>query len=169
MEQMFFLIMQEELVRLGKARKPQKTIYARLLARAAHALAEVLFVSRRKWVDLIVDLTLQCELADFRDRINPSQKICGLNPILLLPLGNLVLSSVTCDLVVSLFLSLSLFMLVTFLVVASYAGHNDIFRGKKWLHYGHCKWWDKSTASSCKLCLLLWRKFFPSAWRPVFL
>ncbi|XP_009613681.1 O-fucosyltransferase 15 [Nicotiana tomentosiformis] len=34
------LFIREELVRLGKARKPQKTIYARLLARAAHALAE---------------------------------------------------------------------------------------------------------------------------------
>ncbi|KAK4347618.1 hypothetical protein RND71_033957 [Anisodus tanguticus] len=34
------LSIREELVRLGKGRKPQKTIYARLLAKAAHALAE---------------------------------------------------------------------------------------------------------------------------------
>ncbi|PHT90817.1 hypothetical protein T459_05930 [Capsicum annuum] len=34
------LSVREELVKLGKLRKPQKTIYARLLAKAAHALAE---------------------------------------------------------------------------------------------------------------------------------
>ncbi|KAJ8549775.1 hypothetical protein K7X08_033482 [Anisodus acutangulus] len=34
------LSIREELVRLGKGRKPQKTIYARLLAKAAHAFAE---------------------------------------------------------------------------------------------------------------------------------
>lgn len=32
--------MQEELAKLGKGKRPQKTIYARLLAKAAHALAE---------------------------------------------------------------------------------------------------------------------------------
>lgn len=34
------LSIREELEKLGKVKKPQKTIYARLLAKAAHALAE---------------------------------------------------------------------------------------------------------------------------------
>jgi len=40
------LWLQEELKNLGKVKKPQKTIYARLLAKAAHALAEVSFIKR---------------------------------------------------------------------------------------------------------------------------
>ncbi|KAF5940125.1 hypothetical protein HYC85_021292 [Camellia sinensis] len=36
----FWKWLQEELEKLGKVKKPQKTIYARLLAKAAHALAE---------------------------------------------------------------------------------------------------------------------------------
>lgn len=33
--------LQEELIKLGKVKRPQKTIYAKLLAKAVHALAEV--------------------------------------------------------------------------------------------------------------------------------
>lgn len=46
--------MQEELQKLGRGKKPQKTIYARLLAKAAHALAEVCSLSLVKELLVVI-------------------------------------------------------------------------------------------------------------------
>ena len=113
--------LQEELRKLGRGKRPQKTIYARLLAKAAHALAEV-SLHCEVWFGCIQSFWLLFVAIiwcwTLRDKTNLSPKTCGWNPIFVLLHGDLALSNVSGNLVVNS-LSLSLSLLHTHTHIAS--------------------------------------------------
>lgn len=89
---------QEELRKISKGKKPHKTAYARLLYKAAHALAEVSdYLNLQHFViKICFSHILLLIIVIFRINTNlSSPKIYGWNPItLLLHHGNLVLINV---------------------------------------------------------------------------
>ncbi|XP_052203535.1 O-fucosyltransferase 15 isoform X2 [Diospyros lotus] len=70
------LSIREELKNLGKVKKPQKTIYARLLAKAAHALAENKREPRDLWEEPYILASAWRPCADQRDW-EPTEKNNG--------------------------------------------------------------------------------------------
>ncbi|RDX89921.1 hypothetical protein CR513_28287, partial [Mucuna pruriens] len=122
------LSIQRKLNKPGNRKKSEKGNYVRMLALAAHALAEFLVTLTRSlcpmgqnkrepkdlWQEPFVPASAWTPCADKRNW-EPNVKLQNFK--LLLTPSSLVLYS---------------------------------HRGKKWIHFGYGKWWDQSTTSSCK-------------------